>query len=805
MNKFVFRRKNQNSGRLYDLKVNTTTANILQHNGEIRVARKNKSFFAYPSGNRELKATIEAAASKQGMDRHLKIWPMLDVFGGIIADEVREAIEQCPAAFFDVTIPNCNVYYELGYAIGLEHPIGPVINASFSNAVTRIQREGILDGIGYETYQNSLRLSEILSNNPKNIIIQLYAKDINFRQPIFFLDTPVKTDFRNSIVSAIKSSGVFYRSFDPDETARFSTTQIITDVTSSAGIVIPLLNEHIIGYEQHNTRAALIAGLSHALGRPTLLLKLRSEQEIDPADYRDSIRQVSNPKDVVDLVRDFAHESIVAAQSIETQSSHSSSTALTSISLGAVAAENEFRTLGQYFLQTSEYTRTLRGEVKVVTGRKGSGKSAIFFQVRDQFRRDRGNLVIDLKPESYQLQEFRDQLGKLESGIFSHTITAFWQFVLLCEITVSIKKSSEKRASVSIEYLTTVERANKILGQYTIGESADFTTRLNRLSKYFIDEIKSNPELDLSSSVRKLTNIVFKNAIPDVRKFIIDHTQKDTNIVVLFDNIDKGWPASGVEKLDLKILVLLLEGLVKIGQDFGVHGRDFQSTVFLRNDIFELLLTEIPDRGKSGRVNIDWTDREKLRQVILKRLQASPGGDGLTFDQLWYSRFPRSVNNTDSFDFFIDHCLMRPRFLLTIIEMAIGHAINRGHTVVEEVDCFEAVKQHAYSLLDDFGFEIKDVSGIDEGILYGLVGCDQIISGENIVSRLIQSGLEQEKAENTLQLMLWYGLLGVVGRREEAIFIYDVEYKFKLLQAEMRQPEFKDFYKVHSALHIALK
>lgn len=391
-----------------------------------------RSFFAYPGAPAELRSTIETAHEWANLGSKGKIWPQLDIFGAFIPDEIRQAIDDSEIAFFDVTIQNRNVYYELGYAIGRGKAVGPVINNSFDHTIDRIQREGIFDNIGYQQYVNANGLKKILLNHPNHVLVQLYAKDINFRQPLYVLDTELKTDFRNSIVSEIKRSGFFYRSFDPIETPRISTVQLIGDISSSSGVIIPILGQHIVGHQQHNLRGAFAAGLANGLDRPTLLIKLReNDDDMQPADFRDQIRIVRDDKDIKALVGEFAVDSVVAAQAIDVKSQSSSSNALTSITLGAVAAENEFRTLGQYFIETSEYTRTVRGDVKVVTGRKGSGKSAIFFQARDALRKNQDNIVVDLKPESYQLVEFREELRKIESGIFTHTITAFWHSGIL--------------------------------------------------------------------------------------------------------------------------------------------------------------------------------------------------------------------------------------------------------------------------------------------------------------------------------------------------------------------------------------
>jgi ABC-type phosphonate transport system ATPase subunit len=41
--------------------------------------------------------------------------------------------------------------------------------------------------------------------------------------------------------------------------------------------------------------------------------------------------------------------------------------------------------------------------VNIVVGRKGAGKTALFIQIRDKIRSDKRNVVVDLKPEGYQL------------------------------------------------------------------------------------------------------------------------------------------------------------------------------------------------------------------------------------------------------------------------------------------------------------------------------------------------------------------------------------------------------------------
>ena len=166
------------------------------------------------------------------------------------------------------------------------------------------------------------------------------------------------------------------------------------------------------------------------------------------------------------------------------------------------------------------------------------------------------------------------------------------------------------------------------------------------------------------------------------------------------------------------MVVSVDKALAKVRSDLSAVRREFLSVVFLRNDVYELIVAETPDRGKTKIVRIDWTDRTKLKQIIYLRLRASVAVKSHIFDELWSEYFVEHVSGRETFNYFVDHCLMRPRFLIAIIENAIANAINRGHKKVNGEDCADAVLRHSYSILNDFGFEIRDVSHVSENIIH---------------------------------------------------------------------------------------
>jgi hypothetical protein len=161
------------------------------------------------------------------------------------------------------------------------------------------------------------------------------------------------------------------------------------------------------------------------------------------------------------------------------------------------------------------------------------------------------------------------------------------------------------------------------------------------------------------------------------------------------------------------------------------------------------------------------------------------------------------VQGQDAFEYIVDHSLMRPRFLINIVENMIANAINRGHEIADATDCIDAVRQHSYYLVDDFGYEIRDVSGLDEGIFYYLVGVPPEEAHSSILRRLMDGGLTEAEAQQAIGLLLWYGVLGVTYGRGLAKYIYDFDYNVKRLKAEISELD-DPTYAINPALHVGL-
>ena len=173
---------------------------------------------------------------------------------------------------------------------------------------------------------------------------------------------------------------------------------------------MPLLSKDFADAEIHNIRAAFVAGVALALGKATVILQ--SSNGPAPLDVRDIVKTYTRPEDIADRIGELALDVTERLQAVEPLPIPAGNF-LAQLSLGDPIAENELQTLGKYFLRTDEFGRASRGEVNIILGWKGAGKTALFSQLRNEKRENSQNIVVDLKPEdaaAHQTQGRRSRL-----------------------------------------------------------------------------------------------------------------------------------------------------------------------------------------------------------------------------------------------------------------------------------------------------------------------------------------------------------------------------------------------------------
>jgi hypothetical protein len=375
-----------------------------------------KAFYAYPSPVPEVTQAIHGSKRILGTarrDLELRLWEENDISGRPLTDPIFAYIAEADMLVADITVMNFNVTFEVGYAIGLGKRVHLTRNGNIPRDTTLMDRIGIFDTLGFDTYTEEQTLSALLKGYHPEKGIRLNPL-VNSKSPVYLLQTPQSSAAMLTISSRIKKARLGYRGYIPADDARMSAIKAIDDVSACLGAVIPLLPARYVDADVHNIRAAFVAGLAVAMGKATLLLQ--PNEGPAPMDVRDLVKTYNRPEDISQAIAAFALDVTERLQADDPLPPPKGNF-LAELSIGDAVAENEFQTLGSYYLPTDPYKRASRGEVNMVAGRKGAGKTALFSQLRNEKRSNVRNVAVDLKPEGYQLIRLKeDVLDYLAEG-----------------------------------------------------------------------------------------------------------------------------------------------------------------------------------------------------------------------------------------------------------------------------------------------------------------------------------------------------------------------------------------------------
>jgi hypothetical protein len=527
------------------------------------------------------------------------------------------------------------------------------------------------------------------------------------------------------------------------------------------------------------------------------LCLMQSGEDPVPLDYRDLVQAYRHPNQIDEIIEQFGLDVTDALQA-QARTGRPKAGLLASLDIGSSTAENEFVTLGEYYVQTDEFRRALRGEVRIVVGRKGSGKTAVFAQVRDHIRSDQKQIVLDLKPEGYQLLKFKEQvLDLLEEGTREHTITAFWEYLLLLEVAYKILEKDRNIHLRDHELYEPYHTLGLAYKQEAYSQEGDFSERMLRLiekiAENFREKYPDSNEQRLTRS--QVTEFVYLHDIHELRAQVESYLRLKHGLWILFDNLDKGWSSHGLAPEDLLLIRTLLDATRKIEQSLQPKGIDCHTIVFLRNDVYSLLVDETPDRGKEIRVSLDWTESDFLRELLRRRLIFSGLPKASSFEQLWRTICVSLIDGEESAGYLIDRSMMRPRFLLNLINHCRGYAVNLGHETVEADDIRKGLSAFSTDLIFDIDLEIRDVLPFAEDVLYTFFAQNSVVDVSDVTA-LLENRFGQEDAAKVVHQLLWYGVLGVIRDDGEAAFIYSVNYDMRRLVALLNSiaPDRRKFF-----------
>lgn len=256
---------------------------------------------------------------------------------------------------------------------------------------------------------------------------------------------------------------------------------------------------------------------------------------------------------------------------------------------------------------------------------------------------------------------------------------------------------------------------------------------------------------------------------------------------VLFDELDEDYKNvaetyKGSEYIDL--LTSLFKAVQDVKSIFSSPGKGVLPVVFLRDDIYDLLLDPDKNKWKDFEFDLDWP-KEYIRQMLSYRLSKVIGCEDGDFDKIWYSVFsPDSIyyasqkKSADSFTYISRSTHGRPRDYIRYLQVCADMQIHRGGGAIQPDAVRDADKSYSNylkdELLDEIHGLIPDINtifSIISQIRKWILSTDEFVAAYDNQYR--KGALRTKDAAFVLQTLFYFSVVGNVAKQGAHIFRHD--------------------------------
>ena len=743
------------------------------------------TFVAFSSADQFVSDVIGAACKAASSPEATFIsWNRNDVSGQPIDRSVYSWVETADALVADISEPNHNVTYEVGLALGTRKSLRLIRAANKDRKL--LEEIGLLHNIGHDDFAGQQQLVDILRRPYTNPPWPRPKR--NTETPVYVLHSSRTDDLLRRTLSDVKKVlRMRFRSFNPQEIDRLTANEAFEQVAQSFGVVAIWHDTSAPDAPRQNQRAAFAVGIARGLDIPFLLLAPNKARL--PLDLDELATRWEAVADVDAKMRDF-RDAVAEAQRSHVEVRPTAGRYLDAVYCGDPAAENEATQLDSYFLETEQFRLTLTGDLNIILGRKGSGKTALFLQARNKVRADKSNIVVDLAPEGFQLIKLRELiLDQLSHGTRKEFIAAYWEYIIWLEIAYKLLEKDEQRVRRDSRILEAYERL-KAIYEERVDSSGDFALRLSDLTSRIVDKYLNAVHGDqpIGAISSRTLQIIYGSEIRTVRDEVLRYLKLKGIVCLLFDNLDRFWTPTGFAEIDTLIIIGLVECLQDIRRRFARSKIDFQWAIFLRSDVFEFVVHGMADYGKLATASIEWTDREMLLQMFERRILHGFRDKQPRFKTVWEEVSVPTIDGKPTLDFLLDASLMRPRYLIRLFETARRRAVTFGREKIGESDYKNGVEELAFQVLEDFDRELTDIVPDAKNLLFELSllgGCTSLSKLRQIIQRKVG---KPALVEPVIDILIWAGCIGVLTQ-SGTVYISDCGFKRPYIRALMQNDE----------------
>lgn len=370
---------------------------------------------------------------------------------------------------------------------------------------------------------------------------------------------------------------------------------------------------------------------------------------------------------------------------------------LRNLNFGAPAAERDINQgLKEYFYESESFRRLRDSQKNIVLGNRGTGKSAIFKMLAENFKQ-KDFQIIELAPEDYSYEILNDVLLKEKDGSWAKhgAYAAAWKYLIY---VLTMKKIAERNNSFlkkSCPKIFAFIRDNHPDGVYT---------KLDWLISYLkrIEGVKIG-QYEAGLKTRELQSLY---KLEEIHSLFGELTQACSRypVAIFVDELDRGWDSSE----DAKAFVA---GLFQASISINQLTPNLKVYISLRKELYDNIPALYEDSQKVWDLFevIEW-EEEDLLKMITKRISHSfPELARVSENDKWSFIFAETLDyrQTKSFNYIIDRTLYRPREVIQFCTEAKDRAFNTMNFPINYSTVSEAEFQYSESRTKDIAAEYR--------------------------------------------------------------------------------------------------
>jgi hypothetical protein len=338
----------------------------------------------------------------------------------------------------------------------------------------------------------------------------------------------------------------------------------------------------------------------------------------------------------------------------------------------------------------------LQNEKFIISGRKGSGKSAIAERIYS-YSRDNAEYFCDfIKKGDIDIEKITQLTSESDNLISQELIIEWIILTKLINQLISNEGISNKKEIQDLKIFLKKNsgfidiKSNQI---EEVIQNKGWEVKVDYFKRYL--SAKFGNRYDIKSGKAPFYKLL-PHLKATVKELFLNTLNRDNHYILIFDDLDIGFNSKNQN--NIKTLLNLLRIIKDYNISFfGKEGISAKIIILLRDDISRFLLNEDADTAKlfsSYEILLNWyqhssvyknEDELNIKQFINKRIKYNFEINEQEFikDKPWESLIANDEGYThSSFKYVIDHTLIRPRdlilFFKPLSELKLSIPINKN-------------------------------------------------------------------------------------------------------------------------------